>query len=915
MPPKNVPPQLKGAVVPEAMHPHPSGALVIAIDLGTSTATALYAVARDSYDEEGKTKREFKTVSKMTAWPGCRRSDEIACLPTDLIYEKATGQLLYRGYQAQHYLDEPSPEIKREDVFIVEHNKLLLYVDEETITSARYQATRDEILRVLGKTPFEIFQDFLDNIISQIIEVAKRSINSPLEFYKLELGLAFPSGWPPHIHSNVAGTGARAVIKALAANKLSDMSFGLENVFTHSETISGIKEWLRTAIEAAEHSIDLSPQKLNIDGLEEGVAILAIDLGAGTGCMTPLRLFSKHPLQIDRLGDTKSLQISGEVVDAEFERRFRSIITAEDYKGDLNTLIYKVCRAFKDEKKDCGVPPRFGSSTWNIETLGLLANEEKGWKTNCLKIKRNVLDEAYDGTLDSLENEIKEAVAQTPEIKVVVFLGQFGGCSEYLRNRILKSPLNGSLKFFHSQSGKLDVVKGVMSDRLNLQEEFVRASEASSNVGTLVDLEYDSSDPNSLGYRLFPNAVQDGAVLRFADGFYWLKVIEWAIAKVGLSHPNVKDMVLTGVAKKGAPLQESVANVGKNNLRKHEYPEKERNLGFEDILIRSNEPILPCSFDGLSYTSWTVAHEQNQLFVDNKRIQVQRIPFHWDLKKSVKLDSKGNAIGSYTEDDLECYSVPLDKKKGKKRKGTKMLRVLWYELIYKMTDMQIKVHVRLIIPNSPGPFASQLAEEVLLEKDFGESRSISLVKELEISQASRRARRNKVSGELGEQYQVESEFSLRHPKKLRVPVEPMIESPVASRSIRGKNASAAVRSPATKAMSGQRVPPQQLASEDFDVDEDGEKACYPCEKEGKLCDRTYALDKNTNSSSCARCIRRNTFCCPLTPALVRSLAQARKHQDDRERLADLKRQRREESGSSQRSSRDRSVTDTSDALQ
>ena len=69
-----------------------------------------------------------------------------------------------------------------------------------------------------------------------------------------------------------------------------------------------------------------------------------------------------------------------------------------------------------------------------------------------------------------------------------------------------------------------------MSDRTNLTEKFVRRSETLKSYGTLLTLEY---YPGSEGQRMFPNAIQDGAVPfeRHYDA-HTVKVVEWAIPKI-----------------------------------------------------------------------------------------------------------------------------------------------------------------------------------------------------------------------------------------------------------------------------------------------------------------------------------------------------------------------------------------------
>src|SRR4051812_8806052 len=99
--------------------------LVIALDLGTSATTGQWALAADSYNRRGELDRNaipIKNPVDMRAWQGAN-GDPLGniCLPTDLVYERATKKLLHWGFWAKEYLDEPSPDIPREDVFVVQH--------------------------------------------------------------------------------------------------------------------------------------------------------------------------------------------------------------------------------------------------------------------------------------------------------------------------------------------------------------------------------------------------------------------------------------------------------------------------------------------------------------------------------------------------------------------------------------------------------------------------------------------------------------------------------------------------------------------------------------------------------------------------------------------------------------------------
>jgi hypothetical protein len=101
---------------------------------------------------------------------------------------------------------------------------------------------------------------------------------------------------------------------------------------------------------------------------------------------------------------------------------------------------------------------------------------------------------------------------------------------------------------------------------------------------------------------------------------------------------------------------------------------------------------------------------------------------------SQKIDSTGILIGPYGLEDLETYMFPEVKRKGKRREK---FRRLDYELVWDITEMQVKVHVRPLFRNQTGPRTTQLAKERRLDEDeralAGESRSKALIRDIEIS--------------------------------------------------------------------------------------------------------------------------------------------------------------------------------------
>lgn len=101
---------------------------------------------------------------------------------------------------------------------------------------------------------------------------------------------------------------------------------------------------------------------------------------------------------------------------------------------------------------------------------------------------------------------------------------------------------------------------------------------------------------------------------------------------------------------------------------------------------------------------------------------------------SQKLDAEGNIVGPYEREDLRSFLYPEKKVKGHRREK---LRDLHYDLIWEITEMQVKVYVQAIFPNQVGSPLFQLAKEQALGPDektvTGESRSKALDKDIEIS--------------------------------------------------------------------------------------------------------------------------------------------------------------------------------------
>jgi hypothetical protein len=60
-------------------------------------------------------------------------------------------------------------------------------------------------------------------------------------------------------------------------------------------------------------------------------------------------------------------------------------------------------------------------------------------------------------------------------------------------------------------------------------------------------------------------------------------------------------------------------DIGKDGPRHHTWLNSEVLIGFEDIIVISDEVPPAPQYKGKSYTLWTQAHKQNELIVNNQR--------------------------------------------------------------------------------------------------------------------------------------------------------------------------------------------------------------------------------------------------------------------------------------------------------
>jgi hypothetical protein len=101
---------------------------------------------------------------------------------------------------------------------------------------------------------------------------------------------------------------------------------------------------------------------------------------------------------------------------------------------------------------------------------------------------------------------------------------------------------------------------------------------------------------------------------------------------------------------------------------------------------------------------------------------------------SQKIDSRGNVLGPYCEDDLRVVKI-----KGRQRKNRSQnkQRQLDYYLIWDITEMRVKIHIQGKFPKNDGPLIPQLAKERLLGQGekiaVNESRSTALQHDIRLT--------------------------------------------------------------------------------------------------------------------------------------------------------------------------------------
>jgi len=81
-----------------------------------------------------------------------------------------------------------------------------------------------------------------------------------------------------------------------------------------------------------------------------------------------------------------------------------------------------------------------------------------------------------------------------------------------------------------------------------------------------------------------------------------------------------------------------------------------------------------------------------------------------------KKDSEGRSLGPYRKEDLDIYYYPQKKRKGTRR--VKLGRLLEFEPIFQINEMQLKIFIKPKFPRPVGPQTMQLAEQLASLEDM-----------------------------------------------------------------------------------------------------------------------------------------------------------------------------------------------------
>lgn len=252
---------------------------ILALDLGTSTSPAKCVIVEEK-EKDNQIVRNKVLLSPHTEeisdWP-CSSPVPLsfrARLPTYLIYSLDDGRLVYWGFEAKDIIEQCPERIARDNLFAVEAPKTLLMDTRSSPTTPvekRRHDRRIELSEKIGRQPHEIYEHFLDKLFGHVLSSnlgdTERDLFQWLSHCNaIELVLAFPSGWPPSIHAQLSQSAARAMQKAISSNHLTHLSFRIADIFTTSETICGVKEWLQDPTEGVKMSSDFRAEaKSNFD--------------------------------------------------------------------------------------------------------------------------------------------------------------------------------------------------------------------------------------------------------------------------------------------------------------------------------------------------------------------------------------------------------------------------------------------------------------------------------------------------------------------------------------------------------------------------------------------------------------------------------------------------------------------------
>jgi hypothetical protein len=237
-------------------------------------------------------------------------------------------------------------------------------------------------------------------------------------------------------------------------------------------------------------------------------------------------------------------------------------------------------------------------------------------------------------------------------------------------------------------------------------------------------------------------------------------------------------------------------------------------------------------------------------------VDVQQIPFEWDITMSRKLDTEGNIVGQYTVDDL----------RDNKRDGKRFLE---FDPTWIVTEMLVKLHIQPIFPTAEGPLAiqntRQLSKNSLMNFRINPREPISkdLEKDTELTSATIN---NALATAAFAAAQEQGEEVVKPPSLKDIHGE-----------IGAQQVQDLLRQPDTSSPGLSRAEEStgngESSSEPQNTLGSRYGSCYACRLDGLNCDKINVLINTNDRVTCSECRRKGLECTVVQPNSIEDREQ------------------------------------------